>query len=232
MKDHIVRDETESCPYLPGRIARMPLMVPATHPDGYETDSRLASGQRRAGEFVYKTNCPDCQACIPLRLMTSAFRPSRSQTRVLKRGDREIEMMIGPLQADQRRIELFNKHRRLRNLGKDGDGINIEDYRWGFVRSCFESFEFSFCLGGRLVAVAICDLGMQSLSAVYTFYDPEVSGHSLGTYSIMKQIEFCRQQELEFLYLGFYIEDCRPMSYKSRFRPNQRLINGQWQDFA
>ena len=239
MKDHLVRNDLETCPYLPEQTARMPLYVPKVIRDAADTDRRLAEGQRRAGEFVYETDCPSCRACIPIRLDVNAYQPNRSQRRALSRGDRQLEMTIGELAADQQRVDLFNKHRQMRNLGKEGDQIDLEDYKWGFVRSCFESFELAFWdtpkngkdnsrSESKLVMVAICDRGETSMSAVYTYYDPEIVGFSLGTYGIMKQVQYCKQNDLRFLYLGFFIERCRAMNYKSRFRPNQQLIDGRW----
>ena len=34
------------------------------------------------------------------------------------------------------------------------------------------------------------------------------------------------------LYLGLYIADNVHMSYKSRFQPNERLIDGRWVRFG
>ncbi len=236
MKDHLVRDDYEMCPYLPAQTARMPLYVPDKIRDADDTDRRLALGQRRAGEFVYQTNCPNCQACIPIRLNVNHFKPNQSQRRALVKGDQRFQMIIGELVADQQRVDLFNKHRNLRNLGSERDAIDLEDYKWGFVRSCFDSFEMAFWdmqtedekSSPKLVMVAICDRGNRAMSAVYTYYDPELPKFSLGTYGIMKQVEYCQQASLEYLYLGYYIEQCRAMNYKDRFRPNQQLIDGRW----
>jgi arginine-tRNA-protein transferase len=118
-----------------------------------------------------------------------------------------------------------------RGLARQDADIDIDEYIWGFVRSCFQSFEISYYLDERLVCVAVCDLGKQSVSAVYTYYEPDLKQFSLGTYSILKQIEFCQQRALRYLYLGYYVADCENMKYKARFVPNERLINGKWQRF-
>ncbi len=231
MKDHLIRDELEECPYLPGETARMPLYALSGASDPASTDERLSEGQRRAGEFVYKTQCPNCQACIPVRIPVKDFTHSKSQKRILVRGDRELRCEIGPLQVDDARLDLFNKHRVQRGLSRDRERVSWEDYHWGFVRSCFESFEMAYYLGDDLVGIAINDLGTESLSAVYTFYDPDLKGQSLGTYSVLKQVDFCRAVGHRYLYLGFYIADCQAMVYKDRFRPQERLIDQRWERF-
>ena len=229
--DIVIIDETEKCPYLDGEIARMPLRMPLGKVSLKEADRRLADGHRRTGEFIYQTNCPNCSACEPIRLDCFEFEFSRNHRRVLKRCQVRFRQEVGPLVADQERVNLFNKHRRLRGLAKRDTDIDIEEYVWGFVRSCFESFEITYWLDDRLIGLAVCDQGQNSLSAVYTFFDPEFKSDSIGTFSILNQIQYCQQHHLQFLYLGYYVANSPHMKYKSRFRPNQRLINGQWQTF-
>jgi arginine-tRNA-protein transferase len=67
------------------------------------------------------------------------------------------------------------------------------------------------------------------LSSVYTFFDPDVSGASFGTYNILWQIERCRKLDLPYLYLGYWIAQSRKMAYKIEFQPMQGLVNGRWQ---
>ncbi len=229
--DIVIIDETEPCPYLDNRIARMPLRMPVGKVTPLDADSRLAEGHRRTGEFIYQTNCPSCNACEAIRLDCNEFSFSRNHRRVVSRGDRRFEQRIGPLLANQPRVELFNKHRRGRGLSKRNTEIDVEEYSWGFVRSCFDSFEITYWLDDELVCLAVCDQGHKSLSAVYSFYDPEFQHDSLGTYSILKQIEFCLENKLRFLYLGYYVENSPHMQYKSRFAPNERLIDGEWVGF-
>ena len=231
LTDIVIIDEPEACPYLPNQIARMPLRMPLTKISPAETDSRLALGHRRTGEFIYQTSCPNCQACEPLRIDVSEFKLSKNLKRVLSRGDRKLQQRINEMRGDQERANLFNLHRQKRNLAKRDTDIDLEEYIWGFVKSCFQSFEMTYWLDGRLVGVAICDMGLKSMSAVYTFYDPDLTGDSIGTYSILKQIQYCQQKKIRFLYLGYYVEDCSHMKYKSRFSPHSRLIDGQWVRF-
>ncbi|MEL7496580.1 MAG: arginyltransferase [Planctomycetota bacterium] len=229
--DIVIFDQTESCPYLEGEVARMPLRMPIGPVSQLEIDYRLAEGHRRTGEFVYQTQCPTCQACQPIRIKCEPYRFSKSAKRVIRNNDRFLEQRLSELVCDQPRIDLFNKHRRLRGLAKQDVDIDREEYEWGFVKSCFSSFEISYWDEGRLVAVAICDQGQTAMSAVYTYYDPDYASHGIGTYSILKQIEYCQQRDIEYLYLGYYVADSPHMKYKARFLPQERLIGNQWVKF-
>ena len=229
--DVTVYDELEPCPYLADQTARLPLQVPSQRVTQAETDRRLELGQRRTGEFVYSTRCPHCDECQPIRLPVNKIRFSATQRRTLRRNQELLEPYIGPVVVDSGHVSLFNQHRNERGLGRSESCIDTEEYAWAFQRSCFDTFEIAYSLDGNLACAAICDQGENSLSAVYTFYDTRLAKLSLGTYSILKQIEYCRQTDREYLYLGFYIARSKNMSYKARFLPHERLIDGQWREY-
>lgn len=227
----VILDEVENCPYLDGESARMPLRMPLKKLTPEGIDQLLYDGNRRTGEFIYQTQCASCRACEPIRIVSHEYKFSKNKRRLLNRGDRKFTQRFGPLCCDETRLNLFNKHRKLRGLAKNDLDIDAEEYTWGFVRSCFDSFEITYWLEDRLVCLAVCDLGKTSLSAVYTFFDTDFQADGLGTYSILKQIELCQRRSIDHLYLGYYIADSPHMNYKSRFLPNQRLIDGRWISF-
>jgi arginine-tRNA-protein transferase len=176
--------------------------------------------------FLYRTACPECRACEPIRLDVESYRPNRSQRRALSRGDARLRYEVGPPVLDDARVALYNKHKQLRSLG-DGE-IDLAGYRQFLVMTCCESFEVRYLIDGQLVGVSLVDRSTEALSAVYCFYDPSHPELSLGTYSILKQIELCKTWGLRYLYLGLYIGDCDRMRYKSRFLPHERLLDGRW----
>jgi arginine-tRNA-protein transferase len=193
-----------------------------------ELDQRLAVGDRRQGRLLYRPSCPGCHACVPLRVDVTRFEPSRSQRRALRRGDETISVEQGPLEGSPERLRLYNRHKKLRGLGTDDHETDAETYGLVLGDSCCESFELRYRVGDELMGVAVVDRGEQSLSAVYCYYEPELARLSPGTYSILRQIELCREWGLRYLYLGLYIAACRAMTYKAAFLPHERLLDGQW----
>lgn len=104
-------------------------------------------------------------------------------------------------------------------------------------RTDFERFLISewcdteFCtlrLDGKLLAVAVTDVVSTGLSAVYTYFDPEFDKRSLGTACIMKQLQLCKQRGLDYVYLGYWIEESSKMNYKSFYKPQERYIDDHW----
>jgi len=226
----VIQDQTQPCPYIPDTIARMPLRLPIGKLTIDMMDSLLALGYRRSGDFVYRTLCPACNACEPTRVIVDRFAWTNSMRRVLKRGNASLSMRVGTMQCDENRIRLFNSHRLGRNLARDEEPVDEDGYRSFLVESCCDTVELSFWLENELVAVSVVDHAKNSLSAVYTYFDPTLSRLSLGTYSILKQFERASQWGLTYLYLGMFVATNSHLNYKSRFLPQQRLINGQWRD--
>lgn len=225
----VIHDQPQPCPYLAGVTARMPLRLPIGELDAAALDALLAAGYRRTGDFLYRTQCGPCHACEPTRILVDKFQWSRSLLRVLHRGDGQLEMTTGPPRCDRQRIELFNRHRQQRWLARDDQPVDEAAYRSFLVDSCCDSIEMAFTLDRRLAAVAIVDVGAEALSAVYTHFDPDLGRLSLGTYAVLKQIQFAARTGRSFVYLGMYVADNAHLNYKARFTPQQRYIHAKWQ---
>jgi arginine-tRNA-protein transferase len=130
--------------------------------------------------------------------------------------------------------EKFALYRRY--LDGQHDGAMSRTYE-SFVEFLYDTppwtQEFRYQLGGRLAGVSLADRCPGGLSSVYMFFDPALGERSLGTYSILWEIEHCRGEGLPYYYLGYYVAGSESMSYKARFRPNELLAGvGTWQSFA
>ncbi|MFP6683084.1 MAG: arginyltransferase [Polyangiaceae bacterium] len=227
----LVHDEPSPCSYLAEQTWRLPLRLPLRNLTRKEMSDRLEHGDRRQGRLLYRTDCPTCRACEPIRIDVEAFRPNRSQRRVWRRGRDTIALQVGPVEIDERRAELFNLHKRDRGLNRDDTDRGVAAYAAFLGHSCCQSFEMRYSVDDEVLGIAIVDRAIDSMSAVYFYYHPKFCNLSPGIFSILEQIEMCRSQGLKYLYLGLYIAECQSMAYKSRFMPHERRIDGEWQRF-
>ncbi len=229
----VVHDEPQRCPYLPDRVARMPLHASLGGVSPAHFDALLAGGYRRTGVFVYPTRCSGCDECQATRIVVPNFRWGRSFKRVLARADREVTWQWGEPQVDETRVTLYNRHRVLRDLVEAGGRpVDAAGYESFLVESCCQTLELAIHAGDRLVAVSLMDLGAESISMVYTYFDPDAAHLSLGTLAVLRQILWAIEHRRRYAYLGFYVADNPHLNYKSRFTPQQRLHRGVWRDVS
>lgn len=132
----------------------------------------------------------------------------------------------------EEKVRLYTRHKSERGLLVSGERVDALAYEEFLVDTCVDTLEFDYRYQEKLVAVSIVDRSADALSAVYTYFDPDFSHLSPGTFSILKQIETCREWGLRYLYLGYYIRDCAPMRYKANFLPHERLVEGEWREWG
>jgi arginine-tRNA-protein transferase len=189
----------------------------------------IEQGFRRSGAHVYRPACDRCQRCVPVRVPVRDFSPNRSQQRNA-RLNADLAVVKQPPAFHQAHYELYAAYVRSRHAGGTmAEEVSPHGYR-GFLLQPWggETLLLEMRLGERLLGVAVTDRLRESLSAVYTFFDPESSRRALGTFAILSQIELARTLDLSYLYLGYWIEECRKMAYKDAYRPIQAWRNGRW----
>lgn len=189
--------------------------------DGLEVFERLLStGFRRAGRLFYRPDCDACAECVSLRVDVDRFTPSGDQRRALRKNrDVAVEIALPSYNEEKRALYARFLHARY----PDREGVTPEEYTGFMVASLGNTREMHYRVGGRLVGVGIVDLTRHAASSVYFFFDPDHSKRSLGTYSALREIDFCRQSGRQWLYMGFRITACQAMQYKARYRPHQLL---------
>lgn len=217
---------TGDCVYLPNRRWAL-RMIPAPRDDEAYRDL-LDTHHRRSGWVVYRPVCKGCHECQPMRVPVASFAPTRSQRRALNRNT-DVQIEIGLPEPTDEKLDLHNRYVEDRFRRGEAGFASLESYAEVFGASPVTTREMRYTLNGRLVGLGLVDLLPNVVSSVYFYFDPDEGRRSLGTFSALKEIELARETNRAYLYLGYYIEACREMNYKSRFRPCEVLSpDGTW----
>ncbi|WP_136678677.1 arginyltransferase [Neptunomonas sp. XY-337] len=226
---HFFATPEHDCSYIEGYKAKTLFVDPQSDVSDSAYSQLSDLGFRRSGKHIYRPHCDHCQACISVRIPLIHFKSSKSHRRIInKNKDLRIEIK-DPYYSD----ELFKLYQRYINeRHHDGDMFPPSEEQFvGFLVESNQTSEFvEFYLEDQLIAVAVVDVLQQGLSATYTFYDPSeaLNKRSLGSYAILWQLQACKSRQLPYLYLGYWVQACRKMSYKVNYRPLEFLIDGRW----
>jgi leucyl-tRNA---protein transferase len=226
------------CPYLPGREERKVF----THLVGERApelnDLLTHGGFRRSQSIAYRPACETCRACVSVRVVVDEFRPTRSMRRVAERnGDLVAEMRVPVPTSEQ--YSVFRGYLDSRHRDGGMADMTVLDYAMMVEDSHIETRIIEYRrkdpdapagkrAAGELVAIALTDVLGDGLSMVYSFFEPDEAGRSLGTYMVLDHIARARSMGLAYVYLGYWVRDSRKMDYKSRFLPQERLMPDGW----
>jgi leucyl-tRNA---protein transferase len=226
------------CPYLPGREERKVF----THLVGERApelnDLLTHGGFRRSQSIAYRPACETCRACVSVRVVVEDFRATRSMRRVLERNSDLVTEMRVPVPTSEQ-YSVFRGYLDSRHRDGGMADMTVLDYAMMVEDSHVETRIVEFRRrspdsrvsgrgNGPLLGVALTDVLSDGLSMVYSFFDPDVGGRSLGTFIILDHIARARRLGLPYVYLGYWVKGSKKMDYKGRFLPQERLTGDGW----
>ncbi len=217
--DFLVIGDPHPCPYLPDKRATEEVFVALDFlPELYH--DFMDCGFRRSGNLFYRPICKECSECRAIRTRIGDFLPSKSQRRIIRK-NQDLTVTVRSPQFTEEKFKMFCDYLKFQH-GSDQDN-SLENFRDHLYVSPITTLEFEYRIGERIIAISIADICSRSLSSVYAYFDPEFSKRSLGTFSAIWEILFCRARGIPYYYIGFYIRDCPSMRYKAGYRPYEIL---------
>lgn len=224
--------EAQPCPYLPQRMERK-VFTPLRGNRAANVNDRLSvNGFRRSQNVAYRPQCPGCNACIATRVVAGEYAPSRSDRRIIKRNAR-LKRVVRPAIATEEQYQLFRKYLASRHAGGAMAAMDALDFASMVEDSTVRTQVIEYHDIGDdgepvLIAACLTDVMADGVSLVYSFFDPERSRDSLGNFIIIDHIDLAHALGLSYVYLGYWVDGCRKMAYKTRFHPTEALIGTAW----
>jgi len=217
------------CSYLPDRQANSLFVDPDKDMTADIYSELIQQGFRRSGSYVYTPYCKKCHDCIPVRLDVRKFVLSRSQKRC-KNKNKNIIVNTQKPEYNEAHYQMYADYVSSRHAGGGMDDHDNQKYLDFLTSQWSDTTFFEFQENNKLIAIAVTDHVTDGLSAVYTFFDSsqENKKRSLGVYSILWQAQEAQRLGLQWLYLGYWIRDCKKMNYKDNYQPLEYFYNHLW----
>jgi arginyl-tRNA--protein-N-Asp/Glu arginylyltransferase len=216
------------CPYITGQVERRVVTELVGRDASRLHDQLSLAGFRRSHSIVYAPACPTCQACIPVRILVPEFQLSRSQRRVETK-NRDVYGVEVSASATMEQFELFSAYQQARHGHGDMAKMDFMEFQALIEETPIDTFVVEFrTQDERLIAVMLADRVDDGLSAVYSFFDPDESSRSLGTYMVLWLIKNADLIRLGYVYLGFWVKNSQKMAYKATFLPLEKYTPNGW----
>lgn len=194
-------------------------------------DRLWEAGWRHFGANFYRYSLSvddgGVRTITPLRLDLTQFRASKSQRRVLRKNeDLRCEFLPATLSMQARMMFQRHKTRFKDNVPDDLDTF-LSESPATVPCTCQECRIY---LGQELIAISYLDLGQEATSAVYGLFEPEHSARSLGTLTLLKEIEHSQALGCRYYYPGYATVEPSPYDYKKQLHGLEVLDweSGRW----
>ncbi len=185
----------------------------------------IERGWRRFGNMFFRPICQDCTSCQSIKIDIKNYSFSKSQRRVIKKAQHFHSLIQIPTMTKEH-LALFKKyHDHMEHKREwENHGVSANSYYASFVHGYNDfGYEILYYDGEKLIGVDLIDILPQGISSIYFYYDPDYEPYSLGTYTILKQIELAQDRHLPWIYLGYYVKECQSLNYKNRYKPYYTL---------
>lgn len=219
--------QPHECSYLREQSARTLFVDPHRPLDAAAFGDLMRQGFRRSGDLVYRPHCTGCASCVSVRIPVDDFQPSRGQRRTWKK-NRDLTVRARQAVFEAEHFDLFVRYQAKRHPGSGMADADPQKYLRFLTTRHVTTLFYEIRREERLLAVAVVDVLPDGLSAVYTFYEPDIAMRGLGVYAVMWQVEHAKQLGLPWVYLGYWIKESPKMAYKINYRPLEIYRDGRW----
>ncbi|MDT8327596.1 MAG: arginyltransferase [Roseovarius sp.] len=220
----------QPCPYLEGRMERK--LFTALQGEGAQrlNDGLSKQGFRRSQNVLYRPSCADCAACLSARINVAEFSATKSQRKTIRRNAGLTRRATSPW-ATEEQYSLFRRYLESRHA--TGGMADMDTFE--FAAMVEETpirtrvVEYADGTSGDLVAVCLTDILDDGVSMVYSFYEPDMQSASLGTYVILDHVRIAQENDLPYVYLGYWVPGSDKMGYKAGFSGLEVYVGNAWQ---
>lgn len=215
------------CPYLPDKNEAKTAVDLSGENARIWANVLSRAGFRRSHGVCYTPSCPDCRACVSVRVRVADFYPNKKMRKTLRQNE-TLKCRFLPNIALDSHYALFRRYLDTRHQNSEMRDMFFEEYRAMIEDTPVAAELMELSDENGVVGVMLIDETDDGLSAVYSFFDPDFSRNSPGTLMILRLIESAKDRNKPYVYLGYMIRGLSNMAYKEKFAPLEYCNRGKW----
>lgn len=231
--DHQIKlltlSEDHACSYLTNHKANSVFLDHETPPSWQQYSQLTRIGFRRSGDHFYRPHCKQCDACLSCRVRSQEINLNSKRFKRILNRNQHLSYALVRSQFTQEHYDLYERYINARHSDGDMFPPSQEQYQNFLVYPAKYSYFLEIRHEGTLVACCVTDALDDGLSAIYTYFDPDLEKSSLGTLAILLLCRVAREMELPYLYLGYWVKNSQKMHYKTQFQPLEIFNGDNWQ---
>jgi len=212
--------EKDSCSYLDDKEQTTHYKIVQECSVSY-CQALIERGWRRFGHMFFRPVCVECTSCESFKIDVKNYEFTKSQRRILRKNE-DTKIVIQRPQVSAEHLALFGKYHEYMQdkRGWKYEKTTFRHYYASFVHGYGDfGYEVLYYIKDRLVGVDLIDVLPNGISSIYFYYDPSFEKYSLGTYSMLEQIKLAKENDLSWIYMGYYVKSCQSLEYKRRYTP-------------
>lgn len=226
-----------TCSYLSEQQEQLAVLMSPEPVDHQLYQQLIAYNFRRSGNQLYRPHCATCSACQSLRIPVEHFSANAAQRRIINKATRaQWHYTLTPHStepAEQTALfALFERYIAYKHADGSMFPATMEQLDSLLQSSWQPIYLLKLYQQQQLMAVTVVDVLPDSYSAVYSFFAPEATTYSPGKLAVLYLLEVAKTTQRNFVYLGYQVDGCKKMAYKTEFKPHQRFFDGYWHSFA
>lgn len=198
---------------------------------GKEYDSLLASGWFRSKGVIYKSDLVCMDECVSsvrhIRYNLKDFNFKKRHLKLLRRNDRIFNIRVSPICITPEAEELYAlQTARFKGFIHQ----KLSEFIFPFTtENSFNTLQLEVFDGNQLVAVSFFDLGKNAAASILCVYDPEYASYSLGIYTMLKEIDYLKANNIDYYYPGYVLDRPSCFDYKLTLGNCHWMgSNGKW----
>ncbi len=201
-------------------------------------DSYMASGWFRSSYMLYRSEVMclsgDVREVINIRLHLERHIFKKRSLKLMSQNAERFTVKIQPLQLDEAKERLYQQQKgKFKGFIFDKLVHFFYVYPENAQASVFDTYEVGVYDGDKLVAVSFFDLGKKSLVSLLGLYDMEYAKYSLGTYTMLLEIQHGQSIGCRHYYPGYVISGDKAFDYKLQIGTYQYYDwRGLWKSMA